>query len=431
MRPARQLQAYLRMRREGRLSADELARLQDERVRAFVAAAYESVPFVHDLLDSSGVAPADIRGASDLAMIPITTKRQLQTTSLERLLAAGTDPRRCVRLSTSGSSGIPLNLYFHPADFTRTNMNWFRAQTAWGIRPFHRALEITGPHNFAGRRPWYQRLGLWRREQISVFEPVEAWAERWRSLRPDILYGYSGSLGLLARYALERGPLVPRPKFVVGVSDLCPEPTAELIREAFGREVIDLYGAAETGCISWKCPRCRGYHINVDTLVLQVCDGGRTAGRGQRGRVIVTNLFSAAMPVLRYDLGDIARMSPDEPECGSGLPLLEIIEGRADALLTLPSGRVLSPMFFYATMKPVQGLDAWRVVQEENGSLTLLAVPSPDASPDWPDLLRRRVIECLGEPAAVEVRPVDSLSPDASGKVRSVISLKRQASEKP
>jgi phenylacetate-CoA ligase len=101
---------------------------------------------------------------------------------------------------------------------------------------------------------------------------------------------------------------------------------------------------------------------------------------------------------------------------------MEIVEGRADSVLRLPSGRLLSPMFFYGVMKPARDVGAWRVVQEENGSLTILAVPRPDAPQDWAASLRRHVEERLGEKAAVEIVPLETIPPDSSGKVRAVIS---------
>ena len=226
----------------------------------------------------------------------------------------------------------------------------------------------------------------------------------------------------MALHCLDQGPLKPQPKFVVGVSDLCPESDREIIRKAFGRELIDLYGAAETGCLAWTCPAGEGSHINSDTVIVQVCRDGRPAPAGESGNIIVTNLMSRAMPIIRYDLGDIGRLSPKPPVCGLSLPLLEVIEGRADGVLSLPSGRRLSPMFFYGVMKPVQGIKAWRVVQEESGTLTILVVPNRNAPSGLNDSLRLHVEERLGEKMTVEVMAVENIPLDPSGKVRAVIS---------
>jgi len=422
MKVLNQVRGYLEMKRQGRFSSARLAELQAARLRRLVTWAYERVPYYRRLFEANGLGPDGIRDVSDLAKIPVTIKAQIQGAEPDLVMARGVDPERCVSLKTSGATGVPLRLYFTKRDFSRTNMNWFRPQLAWGLSPFHTQLEVTGPHNFIPRKAWYQRLGAWKRDQISVFRPVEEWTALWNRLKPDVLWGYSGSLVLLALHSLDQGPLNPQPKFVVGVSDLCPEPDREIIRKAFGREIIDLYGAAETGCLAWTCPAGEGSHINSDTVIVQVCRDGKPVPAGESGNIIVTNLLSRAMPIIRYDLGDIGRLSPKPPVCGRALPLLEVIEGRADGVLQLPSGRRLSPMFFYGVMKPVQGIKAWRVVQEESGALTILVVPDRNAPSGLNDRLRLHVEERLGEKMGVEVVAVENIPLDPSGKVRAVIS---------
>jgi phenylacetate-CoA ligase len=432
MKAVSQARSYFEMKREGRLPAPGLTELQNRRLRALMAWAGERVPFYRELFEARGVRPDEIRSASDLDRVSVTTKAQMQAAALDRVMARGILPGRCVSLTTSGATGFPLRLYFTRDDFTRSNMNWLRPQLAWGVRPRDAQMEITGPHNILAQKTWYQKIGAWKREQISVFRPVEDWVALWNRLRPEVLYGYSGSLRLLALHCLDFGPLVPRPKFVIGVSDLSSEEDREVIRRAFGCELIDIYGAAETGCLAWYCRDCKSYHLNSDTVIVQVCRDGKPVPAGQSGNIIVTNLLSRAMPIIRYDLGDIGRLSDRPPSCGRSLPLMEIVEGRADSVLRLPSGRLLSPMFFYGVMKPARDVRAWRIVQEENGALTVLAVPRPDAPPEWPASLKRHIEERLGEKTIVEVVPVASIPPDASGKVRAVISkMSAKKAERP
>lgn len=422
MKALQQIRSFLEMRRQGRLSREDLAELQNVRLRDLVAGAYDRVPFWRRRLDALGLGRGDIRGAVDLEKIPVTTKEQLRSAPPDDITARGIDLATCLGVTTSGASGVPLRVYFSREDHTRLNMNWFRPLLAWGIRPWHSALEITGPHNIEARRPWYRRCGAWRKRQVSVFRPVEEWIGLWNRCRPDILYGYSGSLSLMARAVLAQGGLRARPKFVVGVSDLCSDSDRTLIRRAFGRELIDLYGATETGCLAWLCPDCGSYHINGDTVIVEVCREGRPVPAGQSGNIIVTNLLSGAMPIIRYDLGDIGRLGERPPLCRRRLPLLDIVEGRADGRLRLPSGRRLSPMFFFGVMKPVPGLAAWRIVQDEDGSLKIFIVPAADAPADLEASLRRRIGQTLAEHIRVEVLQVEAIPPDPSGKVRAVIS---------
>jgi phenylacetate-CoA ligase len=415
---------------EGRLPASRLERLRDGKLARLYRHAYATVPFYRDLYAAAGLGPEGVRTVADLARLPTISKRDLQSAAPHDLLSGDVRPESCVKVSTSGSTGLPLRVYFTPRDFSRLNWNWVRPALARGARPWHSRLEVTGPHNIAATRRWYERLGLWRVESLSLFQEPREWVEAWRSLRPDILWGYSGSLKLLARYALANGIEDIRPRRIFGVSDLVDDEGRELVVRAFGRPLIDLYGAAEAGCISWECGRCGGYHINADTVIVEFLKDGRPVPPGEVGEVFVTNLHSTAMPIIRYGLGDRGAASRDLPSCGRRLPLMSVIEGRSDAALLMPSGKLLSPLFFFGLMKPVPGLAAWRVVQDRPAGLTYHVVPGPGFGPASLDLIRSRTAEFIPEGLDVRIAVESDLPPDPAGKARSVISLLGAGSER-
>lgn len=408
--------------REGGSSAERLEELRSVKLGRLLRHAYDNVPFHRRRFRELGLRPEDIRTPADLAALPVMTKADLRDLPPSETTAGNIALSGCVDSATSGSTGFPLRVFFTRRDYSRLNMNWLRPLMAHGVKPWHRQLEISGPHNLPGRKKWYQRVGLWRRGGVSIFSSPEEWVEAWRGHRPEILYGYSGSLKLLARFVLERGIGDIRPRFVFGVSDLVDEECRELAPKAFGKPLVDLYGAAEGGCIAWECPVCAGYHVNADTVVVEFLRGGRPAGGGEVGEIAITNLHSFAMPIIRYGLNDVGVPAERPPVCGRGLPLMGIVEGRSDARIRLPSGGALSPMFFFGVMKPVEGLKTWRVVQDGSGRLTVYAVPAGDFPADGPDRIRRRVAEKIGEPVAVEVKLVRGIPSDPSGKVRAVIS---------
>jgi phenylacetate-CoA ligase len=56
------------------------------------------------------------------------------------------------------------------------------------------------------------------------------------------------------------------------------------------------------------------------------------------------------MPLLRYAIGDLGSPSDDVCPCGRTLPLMKMVEGRKDSILSLPGGRTVSPMIFNFVM---------------------------------------------------------------------------------
>ena len=400
----------------------ELRELQNRKLRRLVLHAYRQVPFYRRLFDSRGLKPEDIGRVEDLSRLPTISKEQLQVSPVEDIIASGVNRSNLVELRTSGSTGLPLNLSYYRRDDSRLNASWLRPLLAHGVRPWHKKLEISGPHNLPTGKKWYQYLGLWRRRGISIFSSPEKWVKAWRRYRPGVLYGYAGSLKLLAGYVIEKGIDDIRPRFVFGVSDLVDEECRELIRAAFSRPIIDLYGAVEAGCVAWECPCCPGYHINADTVIVEFLRQGRPVSSGEPGNIVITNLHSFAMPIIRYELEDVGARSEEDPRCGRGLPLMKVIEGRSDAVLTLPSGRRLSPMFFFGVMKKIEGIKQWRIIQTELTRIRVEVVPGVGSSPAMPARIRKKVEAVLDDTVKINLEIVDKIPRDPSGKVRAVVS---------
>ena len=54
---------------------------------------------------------------------------------------------------------------------------------------------------------------------------------------------------------------------------------------------------------------------------------------GETGEVLLTPLDQWAMPLLRYQVGDVGSASDGDCPCGRGLPLMQAIQGRVQDLI--------------------------------------------------------------------------------------------------
>lgn len=418
----RQLLSWLDMEKNLRRSRPALMHLQSLRLCKLIAYAYEHVSYFHDLMDKKGLRPKDIRGPQDLSLLPVVTKEDLNSLPLKDKISQKVKLADCVKCSTSGSTGMPADFYFRKKDLSAINMNWLRPLLAHGIRPWHKRMEITGPHNISSGKSWYQHLGLWRSSQVSIFCDPREFVAHWRRKQPDFLYGYSGSLKLMAEYMLQKRIDDIRPACIFGVSDLSDMTTRTAIMSAFGTGLIDLYGAAESGCIAWQCPQCPGYHVNMDSVLIEFIRQGRNVQSGERGRVVVTNLFSYAMPVIRYDLGDIGVMSTENSLCGRAFPLMKVIEGRSDACIVLPGGRELSPLFFFGIMKPVRHIEKWKVIQTRMNHISIHVVPKSGFGKADENLILNRCRKEISQDVKISIQKTAYISRERSGKIRAVVS---------
>ncbi|HLJ21965.1 MAG TPA: hypothetical protein VKU84_17290, partial [Stellaceae bacterium] len=103
----------------------------------------------------------------------------------------------------------------------------------------------------------------------------------------------------------------------------------ETCREAWGVPVVHLYRAEEVGPLALQCPGHEHFHIQSEQALVEVVDNqGRDCAPGEAGRVVATPLNNFAMPLLRYEVGDIAEVGTP-CACGRGLPVLTRIVERA------------------------------------------------------------------------------------------------------
>lgn len=113
----------------------------------------------------------------------------------------------------------------------------------------------------------------------------------------------------------------------------------ERTRRVLGVRIVDRYTCEEVGPIAMQCPEHdTHYHVASSNVLLEaVDDRGREVAEGRAGNLLVTGLNSAATPLLRYGIGDVARVLP-RCACGFRGQALAGLQGRRRSLLRLPDG---------------------------------------------------------------------------------------------
>jgi phenylacetate-CoA ligase len=411
-----------------------LARRRDRAVARVVAHAYAQVPYYRALLDAHGVRPETIRGAADLARIPPTARATLQALPPAEAVAAGARGERLIAAPTSGSSGRPLVVQRTWLEQNLLHLFRLRAERALGVRLTDRRVRVGAPSRYGGKDPKrlgraLRRAGLLRMTHLSVFDDPHETLARVRALAPDVLGGYPSGLARLAD-AAERTGLAPlRPRLVVtGAERLAPAVRARL-GAAFGAPVRELYGCTEANLLAAECPAGGRLHTIDDAVVVEVLAGDRPARPGEQGEVVITALHSYAMPIIRYRIGDLARVGESGCACGTSFGTLDGVDGRAIDLFHLPDGRTLHP--FRLTTEGIEPAAPWvrhyQVVQEAVDRFTVRVVPGAER-PGAAQLaaLRAALGVHLGPAVDVALLVVDRIESEASGKCRDSWSLVRE-----
>jgi phenylacetate-CoA ligase len=265
-------------------------------------------------------------------------------------------------------------------------------------------------------------------QRLSVFDPPEMLVEKLNSFQPNFITGYTSALETITR-ELKAGNLKLKGDLeqMTNISEPLPEAIAQRVEKAFGVHITNIYSMAECMALTCGCQATHGSHLNDELAFLEVVDAdNRPVPNGTAGsKVLLTNLYNLAQPIIRYEIDDIVTISAERCECGSLLPLVKAVEGRTkDAFWVDVNGEIrdLPYYVFLLALHTETDLAEHQFLQTGVNKFVLNAAPLPGRTLDRERL--RRLIqqsvtsEGLADVIRFDIEIVDQILPEESGKIR-------------
>lgn len=329
--------------------------LEAEALRRVVGFAAEQVPYYRALFERLGIAANSIRSPDDLPALPPLTRSEVQEHGAA--LRAQRLPRGQkigAPTKTSGSTGQPV-LVEHTrlsrwmfGILAQRHLRWARFDPAGSLSAIRPPRDLpalpggrqVGPGDTCRHRSWptvgqYFETGPYSgfSNRNSLESQVE-WVERER---PNYLIGQSAELEHLALGFQDRQPLENLRGILAITQQLTPE-MRQRIERTFAVPVHEDYGFNEIGIVATRCLEGGRYHVSTENCLVEIVDDdGNPCPPGQRGHLLGTALINAAMPLLRYDSGDLAEAVDGPCPCGRTLPAFGVIHGRYRRIADLPA----------------------------------------------------------------------------------------------
>jgi phenylacetate-CoA ligase len=190
-----------------------------------------------------------------------------------------------------------------------------------------------------------------------------------------------------------------------------------VIEEVFGTKASNRYGCEEVSLIAAEGPSHTGLHVAAESVFVEIQGGGRT------GKLLITDLSNFAMPLIRYQIGDVATMSDAVSPCGRGLPMLERVEGRDADFVVTPAGALISGISLTENFAMhISGAAQVQIVQETRTELVVRLVADSQFTDASRKQVAKLVYDTFGPTMKHEVELVDHIPQEPSGKYRFCIS---------
>ena len=365
--------------------------------------------------------------AQDLGDLPVLPRRDLQDRFDEFKSAAVPREHGSVsEVRTSGSTGAPtrvlkaqISRFLWEALSLREHL-WHRRDLSGKLAAIRRGAAGTSSS-------WGSATNGVFATGPAVGMKVEASADdqlAWlQGENPNYILTYPSLLRELARVCMARGIRLPALHQARTLSEIVSPELRRLCREAWGVPVIDMYSAEEVGYIATQCPEHEHYHVQAETLIVEVLDAdGRACPPGEVGRVVVTDLHNFATPLIRYDIGDFAEVGPPCP-CGRGLPVLSRIIGRIRNLLVTADGKRHYPFLGQSQFLDIAPILQHQFVQTAYDLVEARIVMRDAPTADQLAALTAHVEKRMPHGVKVKVVRVESIPRGPGGKYEDVICL--------
>jgi phenylacetate-CoA ligase len=408
------------------LTGEELHAYQAPLLTKLVNHARRTTDFYKDRLDFDSGQPGSME--RHWREVPILTRAEAVANG-EKLRSRSTAPEigPIVDVNSSGSTGMPFRCKRTAEALLADHALTDRMYRWWRVDGDKCLAQIAFDHAGeaqTGRtlttRGWSPACPNGIKHFLSTAFDIDTQLDWLVALRPNYLGSYSGILKELAIVAQKRGIELPF-ELIFSFATVVDPDVRTLCRTVFGSEIADTYGAQEAGHIAAQCGDCGEYHISAERCLLEILrDDGFAAAPGEIGRAVVTPFYSYAMPLIRYELGDMVEAGAVTPSCGRGLPTVRRILGRYRNLFRFRDGTTVwpTPAHFRNFIAGKQ----FQVVQTDFDHIEIRYVPESYDQPIDLPALTRRVRSTLRQPVDVTVRAVDAIPRSRNGKYEDFVS---------
>jgi phenylacetate-CoA ligase len=399
-------------------SKEQLIEYQTQKLKETITIAYRDVKFYKELYDLHKIKVHELDTVEDLSRLPIITKAELKEAYPDKCTRKTNMPWK--EYFTSGSSGRPFAVRVD-------NLTMSHARALMFIRASFSGWEIGMPLLQTGITPIRGMLKSLKDfflnvDYASAFDLTNDALDRSLEIisKKNLKYvmGFPGSIYYMAVRA-EEIRFNHKLDGIVTWGDNLYRHYRQKIETVFGCKITDTYGCGEGIQVAAQCGYSNGaYHIFMPHVVVEVVDDdGFPVKRGEPGNIVLTRLDAGAMPLIRYNIGDVSRLHTEEKcSCGRGLKMLYSIDGRDTDAIISPNGNRLIVHFFTGIFEYYPSIENFFIFQDKSGAIMVEIVPRSDFRIGHWHNIKREILEKGDADLQLEmklVRETSNISPNS------------------
>ncbi len=394
------------------INSDKTGELQNQYLNRIMQYACENIPFY------KGIDSGNIKN------FPVMDK-SIYNKNKSAVINPQYDLSKLHFTSTSGSSGVPFKTYQDANKKKRNNADLITLLSSFGFETGEKYVFI---------RSWVSLYNLSKLKMlkqnfiaidVNTFDDNKKEKLR-RLLHKDkkikAIISYGSALEDFVSYLETQNDNMTDTnlKLISSSADALADATKARLEKMFGCPVTNRYSNEECGILGNTKEGTTEITLNTASYYFELLDleKDEPVKSGEIGRIVVTDLFNKAMPLIRYDLGDLG-ISKDT-KGGEGIKSLTSLQGRMDDVLKSSDGILISSVTLSTYMQEFQYIERYQLRKNKDGTLEMLIVSKQDELSEVIKTLKK----IFGEKYEIAVKKVREIPREKTGKYKEIKVIK-------
>ncbi|NAY91247.1 CoF synthetase [Muricauda sp. JGD-17] len=317
----------------------------------------------------------DFKHCKSLKDFPVINKNIIKE-NFENLLIKTSSKEKHHKMFTSGSTGIPFMVYQNQGKKNRNTADtiYFAAQAGYTLGDKLLYVRLWNENLKKRKIPAFlQNIVQVNIDDLKKEDYIKNLLKKLqKDPSPKAWLGYPSGLEKICDYLdkINSRPLDCNVQSIIGMSESLSDHVRSKMWYYFNTPMVSRYSNFENGIIAQQPADGDFFVVNWASYILEILDFNtdEPAKEGQLGRIVITDLYNHATPMIRYDTGDVGALTkiPSYP-----FPVLKSVEGRKADILMDTQGNMTSPYKYMSILPAFPELKQVQFVQNEKNRYTI------------------------------------------------------------
>lgn len=329
---------------------------------------------------------------------------------------------------TSGSTGIPFQVYQDTRCRMRRIATIKYENEKIGFHSFEPMMHLRAVKHYWGNKfkepiTYDPKLNIVYADNANLTEDrIREIIHAINRYKVKVVRGYMTTLDIITKYAVENNmQFLYHPTFI-SVGELLLESLRFRLINELNCKIVSQYANEENGVFGQTEVNGGGSTINLNraNCIVEILklESDEPVGENELGRIVVTDFTNYAMPLIRYDIGDIAMIGKMED---GEISVLKNLSGRKTDLIYTTAGK---PIDFFNSVSPDiynnPDIEQWQFIQESATLYTLKICKKP-GSDISDNMLATEIKKIVGDNATIHIEVANQIPVMNSGKRKVVV----------